>query len=190
MTPVDKDKRHGWKSGVGCLIRQTLKEDRRTYRPKHYEYSNKDEDNTSITLNDKNHAHIIINLHLARFSHQCWLVDFHRNLSDSKFPEISRTLLSTLTDLSNAVVWMVSTSLEGLDSSSKFQVFLSLFKSLLGPFQVCQLQLVSPSPSCCVPFLFFFFFFFFLLLLLLLLLLDKNCYWNHKIAKESDFGKK
>ena len=30
-------------------------------------------------------------------------------MSDSKFPQVSRTLLSILVDLSNAVVWMVST---------------------------------------------------------------------------------
>ena len=34
---------------------------------------------------------------------------FHWSLNDSKFPEVSRTLLSILTDLNNAVVWMVST---------------------------------------------------------------------------------
>ena len=34
---------------------------------------------------------------------------FHRNLSDNKCPQVSRTLLSILTDLNNAVVWTVST---------------------------------------------------------------------------------
>ena len=34
---------------------------------------------------------------------------FHWNLSDSKCPQVSRTLLSILTDLNNAVVWVVST---------------------------------------------------------------------------------
>ena len=33
---------------------------------------------------------------------------FHWSLSDSKSPQVSRTLLSILADLSNAVVWMVS----------------------------------------------------------------------------------
>ena len=33
----------------------------------------------------------------------------HWSLSDSKSPQISRTLLSILADLSNAIVWMVST---------------------------------------------------------------------------------
>ena len=34
---------------------------------------------------------------------------FHWNLSDSKSPQVYRTLLSILADLNNAVVWMVST---------------------------------------------------------------------------------
>ena len=34
---------------------------------------------------------------------------FHWSLSDSKSPHVSRTLLSILTDLNNAVVWIVST---------------------------------------------------------------------------------
>ena len=35
----------------------------------------------------------------------------HWSLSDSKFPQVSRTLLSILTDLNNAVVWTVSLAL-------------------------------------------------------------------------------
>ena len=35
---------------------------------------------------------------------------FHRTLSDNKSPRVCSTLLSILTDLNNAVVWMVSTS--------------------------------------------------------------------------------
>ena len=34
---------------------------------------------------------------------------FHRSLSDSKSPQVSRTLLSILAVLNNVVVWMVST---------------------------------------------------------------------------------
>ena len=34
---------------------------------------------------------------------------FHRSLSDSKSPQVSRTLLSILAVLTNAVVWMIST---------------------------------------------------------------------------------
>ena len=43
------------------------------------------------------------------FSHQLTLMVFHWSLSDSKFPQVSRTLLSILAVLNNAVVWMVST---------------------------------------------------------------------------------
>ena len=32
---------------------------------------------------------------------------FHWSLSDSKFPQVSRTLLSILADLNNAVVWVL-----------------------------------------------------------------------------------
>ena len=41
---------------------------------------------------------------LVFFSHQCPLVVFHWSLSGSKSPQVSRTLLSILTDLNNAVV--------------------------------------------------------------------------------------
>ena len=37
------------------------------------------------------------------------LMVFHWSLNDSKSPQISRTLLSILTNLNNAVVWMVFT---------------------------------------------------------------------------------
>ena len=45
---------------------------------------------------------------------------FHWSLSDSKSPEISRTLLSILAVLNNAVVWMVSTRPPTSKSSSPF----------------------------------------------------------------------
>ena len=45
---------------------------------------------------------------------------FHWSLSDSKFPIVSRTLLSTLDVLNNAVVWMVSTRPPTSKSSSPF----------------------------------------------------------------------
>ena len=44
-----------------------------------------------------------------RFSHQRKLMVFHWGLSDSKSPQVSRTLLSILAVFNNAVVWMVST---------------------------------------------------------------------------------
>ena len=43
------------------------------------------------------------------FSHQHWLIVFHWSLSDSKSPQDSRTRLSNLVDLNNAVVLTVST---------------------------------------------------------------------------------
>ena len=45
---------------------------------------------------------------------------FHWSLSDSKSPQVSRTLLSILTVLNNAVVWIVSTRLPTSKSSSPF----------------------------------------------------------------------
>ena len=46
---------------------------------------------------------------IENFSHQHSLMVFHCSLSDSKSPQISRTLLSILADLNNVVIWMVST---------------------------------------------------------------------------------
>ena len=45
---------------------------------------------------------------------------FHRSFSDSKSPQVSRTLLSILAILNNAVVWMVSTRPLTSKSSSPF----------------------------------------------------------------------
>ena len=45
---------------------------------------------------------------------------FHWSLSDSKSPQVSRTLLSVLAVLSNAVVWMVFTRPPTFKSSSPF----------------------------------------------------------------------
>ena len=45
---------------------------------------------------------------------------FHWSLSDSKSPQVSRTLLSILTVLNNAVVWMASTRSPTSKSSSPF----------------------------------------------------------------------
>ena len=43
------------------------------------------------------------------FFNQRYLFGFHWNLSDSKSPQVSRTLLSILAVLNNAVIWVVST---------------------------------------------------------------------------------
>ena len=45
---------------------------------------------------------------------------FHWSLRDSKSPQVSKTLLSILAILNNAVVWMVSTHLPISQSSSSF----------------------------------------------------------------------
>ena len=45
---------------------------------------------------------------------------FHCSLSESKSPQVSRTLLSILAVLNNAVVWMVSTRPPTSNSSSPF----------------------------------------------------------------------
>ena len=45
---------------------------------------------------------------------------FHSSFSDCKSPQISRTLLSILTDLNNAMVWMVSTRPHISKSSNPF----------------------------------------------------------------------
>ena len=45
---------------------------------------------------------------------------FHSSLRDSKSPHVSRTLLSILAVLNNAVVWMVSTRLPTSKSSRPF----------------------------------------------------------------------
>ena len=58
---------------------------------------------------------------------------FHWSLCDSKSPRVSRTLLSILTDLNNAIVWIVST----WHHISKF------FKHLTNPLRIVQLVLPS-----------------------------------------------
>ena len=47
-------------------------------------------------------------------------MEFHCSLSDSKFPQISRTLLSILTVLNKVVVWIVSTRPPTFKCSSPF----------------------------------------------------------------------
>ena len=47
-------------------------------------------------------------------------MDFHWDLNDSKFPQVSRTLLSILADLNNAVIWMLLILLLISCSSSLF----------------------------------------------------------------------
>ena len=61
---------------------------------------------------------IIIIIITWSFSHQCSQMVFH--LSDSKFPQVYRILLSIQADLNNAVVWIVSTCPLISKSSSPF----------------------------------------------------------------------
>ena len=54
--PRGLNKRYASKFRVGSrVLQETPEEDRRTHRPKRCEYNNKDEDNRSKTLNNKNH---------------------------------------------------------------------------------------------------------------------------------------
>ena len=54
------------------------------------------------------------------FSYQRKLIVFHSRLSESKSPQVSRTLLSILVVFNNAVVWMVSTRPPTSKSSRPF----------------------------------------------------------------------
>ena len=63
---------------------------------------------------------IIIIIYSLEFSHLRKLMVFHWRLSESKSPQVSRTLLSILAVFENAVVWMVSTRLPTSKSSSPF----------------------------------------------------------------------
>ena len=52
---------------VGFRVRQEAPEEgRRTYRPKYFEYNNKNEDNSPKTLNDKNLQEILRQLNLPK----------------------------------------------------------------------------------------------------------------------------
>ena len=63
---------------------------------------------------------IVIIIYSLEFSHQRKLIVFHWRLSDSKSPQVSRTLLSILAVFNNAVVWMVSTRSPTSKSSRPF----------------------------------------------------------------------
>ena len=63
---------------------------------------------------------IIITIHSLELFTSALADGFHCSLSDSKSPQVSRTLLSILAVLNNAVVWMVSTRPPTSKSSSPF----------------------------------------------------------------------
>ena len=86
---------------------------------------------------------------LVSFSLQHLLMIFLSSLNDSKPPQVSRTLPSILTDLNNAVIWIVSNLPPPSISAPP-----ALLPILGGLFQVHHLQLVSPSPSGSIAFLF------------------------------------
>ena len=52
---------------------------------------------------------LLLSLFFESFSHQPLPMVFHGSLSDSKFSQVSRTLLSILADLNNVLVWMFPT---------------------------------------------------------------------------------
>ena len=66
----------------------------------------------------------IIVILLESFSHQCYLVVFQWNMSDSKSPPLSKSLLNILADLNNAAVGMVSIFLLISNSSSLLSNYL------------------------------------------------------------------
>ena len=53
--PRGCNKGHSSKFRVGSRVRQTAEEGRTTYRPKHFGYNYKDEDNSPKALKDKDH---------------------------------------------------------------------------------------------------------------------------------------
>ena len=63
---------------------------------------------------------IIIIVYSLQFLHQRKVMVFHWRLSQSKSPQVSRTLLSILTVFNYAVVWMVSTRPPTSKSSRPF----------------------------------------------------------------------
>ena len=75
---------------------------------------------------------------------------FHWRLSDSKSPQVSRTLLSILIVLNSAVVWMVSTRPPTSRSSSPFSnplVTVPNAPITIGIIVTCMLHSFFKSPS-------------------------------------------
>ena len=62
-----------------------------------------------FTVHHLPHYYYYYCLLLESFSHQFLLMVLHWSLSDSKSPQVSRTLPTILAVLNNAVVWLVST---------------------------------------------------------------------------------
>ena len=103
----------------------------------------------------------------------------HWSLSDSKSHQVSRTLLSILAVLNNAVVWMVSTRPPTSKSSSPFSnplVTVPNAPITIGIFVTCMFHSFFLFPSKVEIFILLFTFFQFSLLLLLLLLLFSTAF--------------
>ena len=64
--------------------------------------------------------HVLLYYTLQNFHTSISLIVFYMSLSDGKTPQVSRTLLSILADLNNAVVWMISARPPIINSSSPF----------------------------------------------------------------------
>ena len=67
----------------------------------------------------------------------------HRSLTDSNSLQVSRILLSILSDLNTAVVWMISTCPLLFNPPDLLLILWWLYR-------VHQLQLISPSPLCII----------------------------------------
>ena len=91
---------------------------------------------------------IVIVISFESFSHQLMLMVFYWSFSDSKIPQVSRTLPSILTDLYNTVVWKSPLVLQSLHQTSS-PILVPKFWWL---YRAHQLQLVSPSISCSIVF--------------------------------------
>ena len=88
-------------------------------------------------------SHYYFFLHYFLITHQHWVVVFHWNLRYSKSPQVSRTRLSILANLNNAVISMASLHPPPpiSNSSNSLQAF-------WWPFQPHQLHLMLLSLSC------------------------------------------
>ena len=77
----------------------------------------------NLWLHYSSSSRSIVVLAVVYFSHELMQVAFHLGLRDRKSPQITRTLLSILADLNQAVVWIVSILL-------RFSILLVPFQSL------------------------------------------------------------
>ena len=93
------------------------------------------------------------------FSHQCYPIFSHKSLSDSKSSQVSRTLLSILADLNNAVICMFSS--RPLISKSFYQSFGDCTKCTNYYCYYCQFHILQffQFPSQVQVFIFLFTFF-------------------------------